>query len=226
MVAHVGVDGYARGWVAVGLDQCGAFHSAWTAPALAPLLAEVPAENVVGVDIPLGLVEAGWRTADRATARLLGPRRASVFAVPPRSVWAAPTLAEANRRCRNLCNGVGFSVQAWGLRTKVLEADGYPGPHQLVEVHSELVFARLAGAPMARSKKTWDGQHARRHALASAGVHLSDELPRAGGVPADDVLDAAAVAWCAYQIAHGNIRRVPEPPDQSDMRGRVIAIHG
>jgi predicted RNase H-like nuclease len=226
MVTHVGVDGYPGGWVAVGLDRCGAFHSAWTAPALASLLANVNDKHVVGVDIPLGLVEAGWRTADRATARLLGPRRASVFAVPPRAVWAAGTLAEANRRCRELCNGAGFSVQAWGLRPKVLEAEAYPGPHDLVEVHPELVFARLAGAPMARPKKTWDGQHARRHALVAAGVELPDELPGAGGVPVDDVLDAAAVAWCAYQIAHGNIHRVPEPPDQSDMHGRAIAIHG
>ncbi len=223
----VGVDAYPRGWVAVGLDGRGRFVQAWPAPTLLALLADVPTTHPVGVDIPLGLVETGWRSADRAAAALLGPRRSSVFAVPPRPVWAAPDAAAANRICRDLCAGAGFSIQAWGLRAKVLEADATrdAGPHELAEVHPELVFSRLAGVPMAAPKKTWNGQHARRRALVEAGVRLPDELPRAGAVPVDDLLDAAAVAWCTARLAHGTADRVPQPPDQFDRAGRPIVIH-
>jgi predicted RNase H-like nuclease len=129
----------------------------------------------------------------------------------------------------------------------VVEADAYreTGRHELVEVHPELVFAELAGAPMAYPKKTWNGQHARRAALARVGVDLPDQLGGAvggpdgfggavgvpdqlggaGGVPVDDVLDAAAVAWCAYRIARGRGRHVPDPPDQFDHHGRPIVIY-
>src|SRR5262249_49937290 len=157
----------------------------------------------VGVDIPLGLVDSGWRTADRATASRLGPRRSSVFAVPPRPVWHADSATVANQLCRKLCEGAGFSIQAWGLRAKVLEADGYrdASPHELVEVHPEFAFAMLAGAPMAYGKKTWNGQNERRRTLAAAGVRLPDRLSDAGDVPVDDVLDAAVVAWTARRLA-------------------------
>jgi predicted RNase H-like nuclease len=92
-------------------------------------------------------------------------------------------------------------------------------------VHPELVFRALAGEPLPHRKRTWNGQMARRRLLATAGVTLPDELPEAGKVPADDVLDAAAVAWCAYQVAIGSSRHLPDPADQRDHRGRPIVIH-
>ena len=59
---------------------------------MAVLLARRPrgrtGASVVGIDMPLGLLESGWREADRAARGLLGPRRSSVFAIPPRAVWA------------------------------------------------------------------------------------------------------------------------------------------
>ena len=48
--------------------------------------------------MPLGLVQSGWREADRAARRLLGPRRSSVFAIPPEAVWAEPSYQAANQR--------------------------------------------------------------------------------------------------------------------------------
>jgi predicted RNase H-like nuclease len=224
---YVGVDGHRLGWVAVALDRRRAYADAWTAPTLERLLTDVPVGTTVGVDIPLGLLERGWRSADRLAAARLGPRRSSVFAVPPRLVWAATTLAEATVLCRRLCDGASFSVQAWGLRGKVLEADAYRevGRHDLVEVHPELAFAALAGSPMANPKKSWNGQHTRRRALRDAGIDLPDELPLAGSVPVDDVLDAAAVAWSAARLALGTGVALPDPPDQFDRGGRPIRIH-
>ncbi len=220
----VGVDGHANGWVGVEL-RAGVFVRAWSTPQLSALLVNLPSGIPIGVDIPLGGLEAAWRSADRGAKALLGGKHSSVFSVPPRAVWDARTHADANRLCREL-TGVGLSVQAWGLMPRIREADRYreEGPHQLYEVHPELVFTALAGERLAYRKKSWNGQAARRALLARVGVAVPDDLGPAGAVGVDDVIDAAAVAWCAYQIGRGAARRVPEPPDQYDGSGRPVVI--
>jgi predicted RNase H-like nuclease len=109
--------------------------------------------------MPLGLLAAGWRDADALARRALGRRGVTVFAIPPRPVWECESYAEASGLCREL-TGKSFSVQAWGLRGKMAEADAYrraaaaarrpaaPGMDgvHLYEVHPELSFAALAGA--------------------------------------------------------------------------------
>ena len=216
----VGVDAYRAGWVAVRLRD-GGFDAAWSAPDLATLLAGVSADDVIGVDIPIGGVPTGWRTADGEAKRLLGAAHMRVFAVPPYPVWSVEPYAAANAECVRL-TGAGLSVQAYGLLAKMRQADQHPGV--LHEVHPELVFAALAGAPLAESKKTWNGLTRRRRLLAGAGVELPDDLPTAGRAGADDVLDAAAVAWCAHRIGHRQAAYVPADGDQSDHRGRPIRI--
>jgi predicted RNase H-like nuclease len=49
-------------------------------------------------------------------------------------------------------------------------------------------------------------------------------LAEAGGVPPNDVLDAAAVAWGAVRIGRGQAGHVPDPSVQVDHRGRPIVI--
>jgi len=177
--------------------------------------------TIVGIDMPLGLLETGWREADGAARGLLGPRRSSVFAIPPRAVWAQASYPAANQRCREL-TGQGLSAQAWGLRAKLLEANQYRQTcgHRLYEVHPELSFAATAGAPLGASKHTGPGRDERRRLLAQAGI----EIP--AGTPATligDVLDAAAVAWSARRIAAGQAVIVPAVP-QHDGQGAEIAI--
>jgi len=219
-----GVDAARRGWVAVSLEASGHAVTVRAGPSLDTLLApdlDRAGTMVVGIDMPLGLLETGWREADRAARRLLGPRRSSVFAIPPRAVWTEASYPAANLRCREL-TGQGLSAQAWGLRAKLLEADQYRQTcgHPLYEVHPELAFGAMAGAPLAASKHTGPGRDERRRLLARAGI----EIP--AGTPAGligDVLDAAAVAWSARRIAAGRAVTVPDIP-QSDSRGREIAI--
>jgi predicted RNase H-like nuclease len=225
-----GVDAWRRGWVAVWLED-GRFAAVGEDMSLAALLdteaTGIDAEatgidaEVTGIDMPLGLLESGWREADRAARGLLGPRRSSVFAIPPRAVWAEPSYPAANQRCREL-TGQGFSAQAWGLRAKLLEANtyrqdcGYP----LYEVHPELAFAAMAGAPLPYSKHTAAGRELRRELLTEAGVAIPASITP---VPVTDVLDAAAVAWSASRIATGQAATVPGRP-QRDAHGREIAI--
>jgi predicted RNase H-like nuclease len=230
-----GLDGCRRGWVAVSLEvsgpACGRARPAGRIrvasvrvhETLAGVLdgeSERDGASVVGIDMPLGLLESGWREADREARGLLGPRRSSVFAIPPREVWAQPSYQAASQRCREL-TGRGFSIQAWGLRAKLLEADRFRGScgQRLFEVHPELAFSAMAGAPLAHSKHTAAGRGLRRDLLSRAGIVIPP-VPRA---PATDMLDAAAVAWSAWRIATGQAVVIPGRP-QRDGQGREIAI--
>jgi predicted RNase H-like nuclease len=239
-----GVDACRRGWVAVTLegagwpaDQSDGTERAGTdaqPPGPAPFrvdavhvhatlarLLDADEVGVVGIDMPLGLLESGWREADRAARGLLGPRRSSVFAIPPRAVWAQASYQAATRLCREL-TGQGFSIQAWGLRAKLLEADRYrdTGRHRLYEVHPELAFCAMAGVPLAHSKHTAAGRDLRRELLSRAGIAVPVPVRAA---PVTDVMDAAAVAWSAWRIATGQAVVVPARPEH-DRHGREIAI--
>jgi predicted RNase H-like nuclease len=223
-----GVDACRGGWVAVSLavspPRAGPAVTVTAGTSLAALFAperDPAGSTVVGIDMPLGLLETGWREADRAARGLLGPRRSSVFAIPPRAVWAEPSYRAANQRCREL-TGQGFSIQAWGLRAKLIEANQYLETcgHPLYEVHPELAFGALAGAPLAASKHSGVGRDLRRGLLAQAGI----EIPDGTAVTLlGDVLDAAAVAWSARRIAAGQAVSIPTIP-QHDVRDREIAI--
>jgi predicted RNase H-like nuclease len=227
-----GVDACRRGWVAVILEVPGPGpgSSAGPGPVLAAVRVhatltgllgpEVDAGTVTGIDMPLGLLESGWREADRAARARLGPRRSSVFAIPPREVWEQGSYQAASQRCREL-TGQGFSIQAWGLRARLMEAGSYRETcgHPLYEVHPELAFGAMAGAPLAHSKHTEAGRDQRRALLRQAGIVLPP-VPRA---PVTDTLDAAAVSWSAGRIATGQAVVLPARP-QRDGQGREIAI--
>jgi predicted RNase H-like nuclease len=219
-----GVDACRGGWVAVWPTAAGRAITVRVGTSLGALLApdlDPAAPTIVGIDMPLGLLETGWREADRAARGLLGPRRSSVFAIPPRAVWAQASYQAANQLCREL-TGQGFSIQAWGLRAKLLEANQYRQTcgHPLYEVHPELAFGAMAGAPLAASKHTGPGRILRRELLAQVGLELPPGLPAA---LLGDVLDAAAVAWSAGRIAAGQAVTLPSTP-QHDPQNREIAI--
>jgi predicted RNase H-like nuclease len=90
------------------------------------------------------------------------------------------------------------------------------------EVHPEVSFCALTGSHLPWSKKSWNGLALRRRLLAEAGIHLPDEIPEIAGVAADDLLDAAVVAWSAARIASGEARTLPDPPETS--AGASVAI--
>jgi predicted RNase H-like nuclease len=212
-----GVDACARGWVAVtfpGPATRGSSAPAEASIAVAPTLDGLSLTGIVGIDMPLGLLADGWRDADALARRALGRRGVTVFAIPPRPVWEQPTYAAANRACREL-TGKGLSAQTWGLRGKLLEADAFrrTSPARLFEVHPELAFAALAGAPLRESKHTTAGLAVRRQLLARAGLTLPATV---AGAPENDLLDAAAVAWSARRIASGDAITLTNPAQRAD----------
>ena len=223
MTTVLGVDAWRGGWVGVQLRD-GRFAAAHCAALISDLVPHVPDADVIAVDIPLGLTHSGERVADRAARAMLGRRGSSVFITPPRPVFDEPDYDAAKRRCQSL---VGWmpSRQAWGLRAKVLEANRlYDAGAVLHEVHPELSFQRLGLRYEDGTKKSWRGQRARLRVLTGAGIVLPEDLGAAiAKVPADDVLDAAAVAWSAERIAHGQAICLPDPPQRNE-RGQPMAI--
>ncbi len=222
----MGIDACRSGWVAVLWHEPGEAE-AMLADRLADLVRRYPDAAAIGIDMPLGLTDHGWRQADQLAAARLGAHRSRVFLVPPRAVWGAATYQEALSACRALTDPpAGFSRQAWALKEKLGEANDLhdDGERRLFEVHPEISFAELnGGTPVAASKKSWNGQMTRRALLASAGIQLPADLGAAGLAGPDDVLDAAAAAWTAARIASRRAASLPAPPD-TDAAGRPIAI--
>jgi predicted RNase H-like nuclease len=219
----LGLDGAGRhGWVGVLVDGDGYRDAA--AGTLAEVVAWAEPLAAIGIDIPIGTVPGGRaRLADVEARRFIGPRGSSVFAAPPLDALRAPSYAEANE----LLGGLGvarISRQAWALVPRIVEAaEAAAADPRLHEVHPEVSFCELAGVPLAWSKKSWNGLLFRRRVLADAGIVVPDAIPGVGGVVADDVVDAAVVAWSARRIARGEARTLPAAPEPGD-GGRSVAI--
>jgi predicted RNase H-like nuclease len=170
--------------------------------------------DLTAVDMLIGLPDAGRRQADVLARKLAGPRRAPVFMTPVRAALKEGNYAVATAVDVKLA-GEGISRQAHGLRAKILQVDQWArhAPQRVIEIHPEISFGYLAGAPLDVSKSTWAGMARRRQLLAGAGIVLAGDLGRAGEkAGADDILDAAVAAWTALRIASGQARPVPDPP--------------
>jgi predicted RNase H-like nuclease len=178
-------------------------------------------------DVPIGLAETGQRACDREAKAFLGRRGASVFMTPCReAVWAA-TYEEASR-INEERTGAKLSKQAWNIVPKIREVDGLlaaePGARERIrEMHPEVCFAALAGAPIGSGKATPDGQAHRLEALEAAGVPAGEILAAALAghrrrvLTADDVLDAVVGARTAL-AGPGGLVTIPAEPEH-DARG-------
>ena len=210
----LGVDGCTVGWVgALLVEDRLTLSVAIDVRALVAALPVVPV--VVGIDIPIGLPDAGPREADRlARAELPVGRKSSVFPTPVRAAVLADTWPEANAANR-AASGKGLSHQGFNLCRKIAEVDAWvlAGPSPVVaEVHPEVSFA-VMGADTRPSKKRPEGRDVRRRALLDAGLELPAAL-RGPGWGVDDALDACAAAWTARRVATGEALSLPEPPER------------
>ncbi|HEX2026460.1 MAG TPA: DUF429 domain-containing protein [Nitriliruptorales bacterium] len=218
-VRAAGLDGYRHGWFAVVL-HAGRFQRADAYMTVADALTGLADCDRIGVDAPIGLVEHGAREADTAARGVLGASASSVFLTPSRWVLSADDYGEANRRGRE--SGRGVSRQAWALRARILELEALqPLPACVLEVHPEVAFRDLAGRRLP-SKRSWTGVRRRLALLSDADIHLPIDVPDGVRARADDVLDAAVVAWVAAAPEDGLVS-YPSSPEQ-EAHGRPIAI--
>ena len=214
----LGVDACKAGWVGVllGTDGRAQVSVGRTIAELVELVRETCEPAVVAIDIPVGLPDAGGRLADAEARRELVGRGSTLFSTLTRSAYEAETYEAA--RAANLAatsDRTSASAQAYALRAKILDVDAWvrsrPGP-VVVEVHPELSFARMTGAPLASSKKDAEGARARREALAVQGI-TAPAFFRGAGFGEDDLLDACAAAWSAVRHSRGVAESFPETPE-------------
>lgn len=208
----LGIDAAGRhGWVAVLLER-GRFVDARVG-GLDELVAWAEPVQVIAVDIPIGQVAGDVRRCDLEAKAFLGAARSSVFPAPPAAVLTIDDYALANEQL-SARGAPKMSRQAWALIPRVVETARLAAHDERVrEVHPEVSFREMTGGSLGSSKKSWTGLARRHIALEDVGISLPGELPGAGHVPADDVVDAAAAAWSAHRIATGVARSLPPEPE-------------
>jgi predicted RNase H-like nuclease len=227
-VRALGIDGCRAGWLYVCQDLATGAISAGVLRSIEEVLAFPAARTVVGIDMPIGIPDAGPRACEKAARRLLGrPRASSVFPVPARDVLHAATYADARRMGK-------LNLQTWNIVPKIREVDEFLRSHSSYrsvfhEAHPELSFLRWnGGRPMKHSKKSAQGRAEREKLVKGffgAGSKAArNGLPRAGWAN-DDFLDAFAVLWTALRVARGEAVGVPETPerDGSGLRMQIIS---
>lgn len=209
----VGVDGAPGGWVAV----------AWAGDSLHAIKArsiqdirERWSESVVAIDIPIGLPDNQPRECDLVARRMLGARKPSVFPVPMRSVLRCSTYRAACEAQQQI-TGKMISLQCYNLFPNIRDVDNYleerPADRLWVrEVHPELCWLGITGAPMSSSKRTSLGRAERVDALRSVFHHdffpsLREQVKRKDAAD-DDLLDACAAAWTARRIYRNEARSI------------------
>lgn len=233
MVWVAGIDGCRAGWFRASRETDSGGLRFDVARSLEDLMSRSPQPAVMGVDMPIGLPEAGDRQCGKeARARLGRPRSSSVFPVPVRAAIRARTREEASRITLRI-DGRKVGAQSWAIWRKIRSLDdalaGDAALRSVVrEVHPELSFWAWNGRkPIGSAKKSPQGRRAR---LALASEWLGDGvlLRARGSAPKydladDDVLDALAALWTAERIASGTAETVPATPPR-DAKGLPMEI--
>lgn len=201
----IGADWAAKQWACVVLED-GVVSEVTGRKTFAEVITDFEDADAIGVDIPIGLPADGpYRRADRDARRTVSA--STVFPTYPRIVYEAGSHADAVAMCR-AHDWPGISRQSFGLWQRISEVAPYEG--RAHEVHPEVSFQQLNGAPLRASKHSWNGFFLRRRLLADHGLHIPDQLTEP--LPLIDVLDAAAVAWTAQRIANGEAVTLPADP--------------
>lgn len=231
MVA-VGVDGCKKGWFYFCIAEENA--SFGVIASLEELLIHLTNDAVVAIDIPIGLREAGnkERLCDLEARKVLSPNRvSSVFPAPSRQAVYASSYEEASVLNREIL-GKGLTKQTWAIVPKIREVDELllksgRAKGMVREVHPEVCFWGLSGAPMKYSKKTREGFRERmrvlRRVASDSEALISAAFLEHGGFDAarDDIVDAFVAAVCARDISFA--KTLPDFPE-IDNKGLAMEI--
>lgn len=224
-----GVDGCPGGWLMVHAEASERLRISHVAiaPDFAGVLAGTEQCAAVAIDVPIGLMDATMRLADREARRALGRRASCVFPSAIRPVLGIRDYYEA-------CN-VSFAVQgkriprrAFTLGLRSHEVDQLMSPElqqRVVEVHPEISFWALNGRQaVPEPKRTGAGEHERLQLLVTVFDDDLGSLEPPAGAARDDLYDACAAAWTAARHARGEAKRLPPGPpvDGHGLRMEIV----
>ncbi len=222
-VTVVGVDGAPDGWAVVERSPDGRLGGSLV-DRLDGLVARVRRGEVavVAIDMPIGLLDVHPRTADVEARRLLGPRRASVFATPLRCCINAASYPEARATSRESA-GTAPSKQAWNLMGRIRELDRLiRADDPIYEAHPELAFLRLAEQPLNAAKTKGAGIQQRRRLLINQwGAEAYADLLAQVAAPEPDIADALALVGTAAHIAAGSEIILGDQRDEDGRRAQM-----
>ncbi|MDP8904019.1 MAG: DUF429 domain-containing protein [Chloroflexota bacterium] len=165
--------------------------------------------KVIAVDMPIGLTDDGDREADRAARAFVGPKlRSTVFPSPP--TWALDAANYPGARALRPQGAKGVGSQTFALVKRIKEvAEAVETGAPIFEVHPEVSFRALKGAPLEWPKKTSEGREERLELLESVG--FEPPLDPIRGAAVEDVVDACVAAWSAHRIATKRASALPAP---------------
>ena len=220
-----GADAYKQRWVVA--SECGGSRTKLQVVDDFPSLLGCGFDLLV-IDVPIGLMEAGRRHADYAARALLGPRRNSVFPAPLRPALGASSWEEACA-IRQRIEGKRYSKQTFGILPLIRAVDRHMTPalqERVREGHPEVSFRLLHGSPLLLPKTTEEGHALRKALLLEQFPDLErsiDELGRPGA--RNDVLDAYSLLWTARRIVSGSATVLPPTPqiDTKGLRAEIVA---
>jgi len=233
MTTIVGADGCRAGWLCIFEELPSRQLGSKIFATVAELFAAAREIDVLAIDIPIGLTDAGPRQCDVAARAVLGPKRAtSVFPAPIRPALGAGTYEEACEISFRT-HRKKLSRQSWAIYPKIRELDlllrnDEAIARRVYEVHPEVTFAAWNGAPIAESKKSDEG-FARRLELVTthfgeqAFENVRRRYPRKRAAN-DDILDAFAALWTAERIVEGRSRSLPPQrmTDAAELPMRIV----
>ncbi|HEX3090303.1 MAG TPA: DUF429 domain-containing protein [Ilumatobacteraceae bacterium] len=205
-----GIDGCKTGWIVV----------TERAVVVVPTLG-LDHFAIVGIDMPIGLLDGPPRACDIAARKYLERAGSSVFPAPPRAALGHTDYRDALAVSRTV-TGRGISKQTFNIMRKVAELDRLidaSNQHSIIEVHPECAFKAMNCDEKLLSKKTFEGQNARRR-LLSEHFDVPSTAPR--GAAIDDMLDAYAVLWSVRRFQRGEHRTFGD--GQRDARGIEMRI--
>lgn len=234
MVVVAGIDGCRSGWLCLVKDLSTGTVAAHVIANITDLLALDPRPELVMVDVPIGLTDAGPRQCDlEARAHLRTPRSSSVFPAPIRATLIATSYLQACQIGETV-DGRKLSQQAYSILPKIREVDSFlrsdPARQQWIrEVHPEVCFWAWNGRKSMSSRKKSSCGKAEREALVkprygAAYPAARASLPR-GQHGNDDLLDAFAALWSAERVVTGKVLVLPSTPpiDSCGLRMEIVA---
>jgi predicted RNase H-like nuclease len=205
-----GIDGCKAGWIVATSNRL----------IVVPEL-HLEQFTLVGIDMPIGLLDGPPRACDVAARRYLGRAGSSVFPAPPRAALAHVEYQSALAAARS-ATGRGISKQTFNIMKKVVELDRQIDARNqrfIIEVHPECTFKTLNGDEGLPSKKSDEGRQIRRQ-LLSDHFEITASAPK--GAALDDMLDAYAVLWSVQRFRRGEHRVFGD--GQRDARGIEMRI--
>jgi predicted RNase H-like nuclease len=250
-VRSAGIDGCRGGWIAVSVRKASNTYTlevetlrVFGQDDFEALVEVLEGNDLVLIDIPIGLPDRGERLSDFAVRKVLGPRGRSIFPIPVRDAVYAETYEEACRINAEI-TGKKISRQTWNILPKIRTIDtflrsGKDYRHTLRESSPEYCFALTTGRGdefprqffPAHSKRSREGMRERSDVLDAYirnwKNRSADVLSLYPGeiIAADDLTDAGILAVSAFYASVGRRIGIPPKADYDGFGLPVQAVFG